>query len=166
MGLFSGKPENKLSPISPSPRDERAPSTTKRSTTEVPTVIGKDAVVKGELTSENDMLIEGRVEGKIRGAHRVVIGESGNVQAQVQARVVSVRGEVHGDCKATKKVEITATGKVFGNISAEAIVVAEGATFRGSSKMTKPMQPKPVEAKGPTAPTPPSDRRPPTPSVS
>ena len=165
MGLFSGKPENKLSPISPSPREELAPAT-KRSTTEVPTVIGKDAVVKGELTSENDMLIEGRVEGKIRGAHRVVIGESGNVQAQVQARVVSVRGEVHGDCEATKKVEITATGKVFGNISAEAIVVAEGATFRGSSKMTKPLQPKPVEAKGPTAPTPPRDRRPPTPSVS
>ena len=166
MGLFSGKPENKLSPVSPSPRDELAPATIKRATTEAPTVIGKDAVVKGELTSENDMLIEGRVEGKIRGAHRVVIGESGNVQAQVQARVVSVRGEVHGDCEATKKVEITATGKVFGNISAEAIVVAEGATFRGSSKMTKPMQPKPVEAKGPTTPTPPSDRRPPTPSVS
>ena len=166
MGLFSGKPENKLSPVSPSPRDELAPATIKRATTEAPTVIGKDAVVKGELTSENDMLIEGRVEGKIRGAHRVVIGESGNVQAQVQARVVSVRGEVHGDCEATKTVEITATGKVFGNISAEAIVVAEGATFRGSSKMTKPLQPKPVEAKGPTAPTPPRDRRPPTPSVS
>ena len=166
MGLFSGKPENKLSPTVPSSREERAPVPLKSSTTEVPTVIGKDAVIKGELTSENDMLIEGRVEGKIRGAHRVVIGESGNVQAQVYASIVSIHGEVHGDCEASKKVEITATGKVFGNISAETIVVVEGATFRGSSKMTKPSQPKPVEAKGPTMASPPRDRRPPTPNVS
>ncbi len=165
MGLFSGKPENKLSPISPSPRDERAPSTIKRSTTEVPTVIGKDAVVKGELTSENDMLIEGRVEGKIRGAHQIVIGESGNVHAQVHASIVSVRGEVHGDCEASKKIEISATGKVVGNISAETIVVAEGATFRGSSRMTKPSQPKPVPAKGPTKPPLASKRPPSTPSA-
>jgi cytoskeletal protein CcmA (bactofilin family) len=165
VGLFSGKPENKPSPISPSHREERTPASIKHSTTELPTVIGKDAVVKGELTSEKDMLIEGRVEGKIRGAHLVVIGESGNVHAHVHARIVTVSGEVHGDCEATKKVEIAATGKVFGNISAETIVVAEGATFRGSSKMTKPVQPKPVEAKAPSAPTPPNETRPPTPSV-
>ena len=166
MGLFSGKPENEPSQAAPSSSKERAPTPIKRSTTEVPTVIGKDAVVKGELTSQNDMLIEGRVEGKIRGAHRVVIGESGNVHAQVHARIVSVHGEVHGDCEASKKVEITATGKVFGNISAEAIVVAEGATFRGSSRMTKPSQPKPVEAKATTKPPRSTDRPPPTPSVS
>ena len=166
MGLFSGKPENKPSQSAPSSREERAPAPLKGSTTEVPTVIGKDAVVKGELTSQNDMLIEGRVEGKIRSSHRVVIGESGNVQAQVHARIVSVRGEVHGDCEASKKIEITATGKVFGNISAETIVVAEGATFRGSSRMTKPSQPKPVQAKGTTSTPRPSDRSSPTQSAS
>ncbi len=167
MGLFSGKPENEPSQAAPGSSKERAPTPIKHSTTEVPTtVIGKDAVVKGELTSQNDMLIEGRVEGKIRGAHRVVIGESGNVQAQVHASIVSVRGEVHGDCEASKKVEIAATGKVFGNISAETIVVAEGATFRGSSRMTKPSQPKPVQAKGTTEAPRPSDRPPLTPSAS
>jgi len=166
VGLFSGKPENKPSQSASSSREELAPAPLKGSTTEVPTVIGKDAVVKGELTSQNDMLIEGRVEGKIRSSHRVVIGESGNVQAQVHARIVSIRGEVHGDCEASKKVEITATGKVFGNISAETIVVAEGATFRGSSRMTKPSQPKPVQAKGTTKPPRPSNRPPPTPSAS
>ncbi len=166
MGLFSGKPENKPSPSVPSSQEERAPAPLKGTTSEVSTVIGKDAVVKGELTSQNDMLIEGRVEGKIRGSHRVVIGESGNVQAQVHASIVSVHGEVHGDCEASKKIEITATGKVFGNISAETIVVAEGATFRGSSRMTKPSQPKPVKATGTTTPPRSTDRPPPTPSVS
>ncbi len=165
MGLFSGKPENKPSQSAPSSREERAPAPLKGST-EVPTVIGKDAVVKGELTSQNDMLIHGRVEGKIRGANRVVVSESGNVQAQVYASIVSIHGEVHGDCEASKKIEITETGKVFGNISAEAVAIAEGATFRGSIKMTKPSQPKPVEAKTTTTPPRPSDRPPPTPRAS
>jgi cytoskeletal protein CcmA (bactofilin family) len=106
-----------------------------------PTVLGKDAVVNGKLTSDADMLIEGRVEGQINGGKEVIIGESGDVEAQVRAEVVTVRGKVTGDCEATKKGEITATGTVFGNISARAIVVAEGATFRGASKMTSPVSP-------------------------
>ena len=114
------------------------------------------------------MLIEGRVEGKIRGRRSVVIGESGNVKAQVHGAVVSVQGEVHGDCEAENKVEIAATGKVFGNISAERIVVSEGATFRGASRMAKPSKPKPVEPKSvapaPTVAAPPKPN--PTPSTS
>lgn len=147
MGLFSGKPETKPGPASARSETERSSTSSAKVSADAPTIIGKDAVIKGELASETDMLIEGRVEGKIHGKHRVVIGESGNVKAEIHASVVSVRGEVHGDCDASQKVEITSTGKVFGNISAEAIVVAEGATFRGASKMTKPSQPKPVEKK-------------------
>lgn len=163
MGLFSGKPESRPSETEPGTSSERTPAQSPRaSSSDVSTVIGKDAVIKGELTSQNDMLIEGRVEGKIRGSQRVVIGASGNVEAQIFASIVSVRGEVHGDCEASKKVEITATGKVFGNISAEAIVVAEGATFRGASKMTKRSQPKPVEAQ--SGATRPPRTGPPTPS--
>lgn len=165
MGLFSGKPETKPSVETLGPPPERRPAAAANPTGTVPTVIGKDAIVKGELSSDTDMLIEGRVEGKIHGKHRVVIGESGSVHAEVHADVVSVRGEVHGDCEATKKVEITSTGKVFGNISAEAIVVAEGATFRGASKMTKRPQPKPVAANTPPTNPPPNTRPPATSGV-
>ena len=163
MGLFSGKPETRSSHPQPITTPERASAPERSEAVDAPTVIGKDAVIKGELTSDNDMLIEGRVEGKIRGAKRVIIGESGNVHAQVFASVVSVRGEVNGDCEGSKKVEIASTGKVFGNISAEAIVVAEGATFRGASHMTKRAQPKPVETKPETqsAATPPTPKGPP-----
>ena len=99
--------------------------------------VGKDTVVKGELKSTTDMLIEGRVEGQIQGANRVIIGETGDVEALVEAQVVTVRGTVRGNCQGTKKVEITSTGKVFGDIASRAIVVAEGATFKGASKMTQ-----------------------------
>ena len=141
MGLFGGKIESK--PGAPvgmaSPTGRAVPVS--RSKSSAPTILGKDAVVKGELTSDADMLIEGRVEGQINGGKEVIIGESGDVEAQVRAQVVTVRGKVTGDCEASKKIEITATGTVFGNISARAIVVEEGATFRGASKMTSPVSP-------------------------
>ncbi len=143
MGLFSGKPDDKPIPTAAGPLRERMPSAPKPAG-EPPTVIGKDALIKGELSSKNDMMIEGRVEGTVRGAQRVVIGETGNVHADISATVVSIRGEVHGDCRASDKIEITETGKMFGNISAKTIRVAAGATFRGSSKMARPPESKPV----------------------
>lgn len=147
MGLF-GKTETK--PEAETAPPNRAPQT-RTARSEAPTVIGRDAVVKGEIASDRDMLIEGRVEGTIRGANRVIIGENGNVDALVVAEIVSVRGTVNGDCEGFNKVEIAATGKVFGNISAKAIVVAEGATFRGASKMAPPTTPGSASASTPSS---------------
>lgn len=136
MGLFSGKTDSAPSVAPAAPPREKLQAASSVSA-EAPTVIGKDTVVKGELKSTTDMLIEGRVEGQIQGANRVIIGETGDVEARVEAQVVTVRGTVRGDCEGAKKVEITSTGKVFGNIASRAIVVAEGATFKGASKMAQ-----------------------------
>ena len=143
MGLFGGKPDSGPS-APPAPARERRETSASPSTSEAPTVIGKDAFIKGELRSTTDMLIEGRVEGEIHGT-RVIVGESGDVQARIAAQVLTVRGTVRGDCEGSKKVEITATGKVYGNIASRAIVVAEGATFRGASKMAQSDSTKPEE---------------------
>jgi len=141
VGLFGGKPDSTPS-APPAPARERREASISTSSSEAPTVIGKDAHIKGELRSSSDMIIEGRVEGEIHGT-RVIVGESGDVQARIEAQVLTVRGTVRGDCEASKKVEITATGKVFGNIASRAIVVAEGATFRGASKMAQSEPSKP-----------------------
>ena len=71
-----------------------------------------------------------------KSAKQVVIGEKGQLQAEVEAQIVTIRGKLEGDCSASSKVEITGTGKVYGNISAPRIAVAEGAIFRGASNMT------------------------------
>ncbi len=145
MGLFGGKSDSGPSAPPPAPAArERRETIASTSTSEAPTVIGKDTLIKGELRSTTDMLIEGRVEGEIHGT-RVIVGESGDVQARIEAQVLTVRGTVRGDCEGSKKVEITATGKVFGNIASRAIVVAEGATFRGASKMAPSEPSKPEE---------------------
>jgi cytoskeletal protein CcmA (bactofilin family) len=134
VGLFGAKPDAGAS-APPSPVKERREPTVASSPAHPATIIGKDAFIKGELRSTAEMIIEGRVEGEVHGV-QVTVGDSGDVHARIEAQVLIVRGTVHGDCEGTKKVEITSSGKVFGNITSTAIVVAEGATFRGASKMT------------------------------
>jgi cytoskeletal protein CcmA (bactofilin family) len=151
VGLFGGKPENgQTVPVTPV-RDKRETTTTPSTApAAATTIVGKDAFIKGELRSSSDLLIEGRIEGEIHGT-RVVIGETGDVQARIEAQVLTIRGTVRGDCEGSKKVEITATGKVFGNIASRAIVVAEGATFRGASKMAQADPARPEERAAETA---------------
>ena len=100
------------------------------------TVIARDTRVNGELTSSDTIQVDGRVEGKIRSTRHLVIGETGQVHAEVEAEWVSIHGVLRGDCSAANKVDITGTGKVYGNIHAPVIAVAEGAIFKGASVMT------------------------------
>ncbi len=132
MGIFN-KPEAKKPSSTPTPpRNKPAPSPPAANAA---TFIGPAAHIKGELLSSDNLHIEGKVEGKIKSGKQVVIGEKGQVQAEVEAEVVSIRGRLEGNCVATSKVEITSTGKVYGNISAPRISVVEGAIFRGASSM-------------------------------
>lgn len=132
MGLF-GKPEEKK-PSEPAPAGPSAP--TVKPAPAALTVIGRQAVIEGEIRSTEDITIEGRVEGHIRCDGTLTIGESGQVKAEIKAKLVSVRGKFEGNCHSTQRVEITRTGHVQGKVSAPAIVVAEGAVFLGSSEMS------------------------------
>ena len=145
MGFFS-KPETRKPAPTPVSRPNH-PVTPVRTASTPPTLIGPGAHIKGELISSDDVQIEGKVEGKIRSTKQVVIGEKGQVQAEVEAQTVSIKGKLEGDCVASEKVEIAGSGQVFGNISAPRIAVAEGAVFRGASNMT----PEPKPSKSPTA---------------
>ena len=99
-------------------------------------VIGPKTTVKGDLIGDEDLLVEGTVEGQIRITRDLRIGPTGVVKATVQAATVVVSGELVGDCAATARVEIQASGRLMGNIRAPKIVIAEGAVFRGNSDMS------------------------------
>src|SRR6185295_17413739 len=88
-----------------------------RERTEVRNVanIGKSIYVKGELSGNEDLIIDGRVEGKIvLAGHAVTIGQSGTVTAEVQAKAVVVNGQVKGNITAEDRVEVAATGSMQG----------------------------------------------------
>jgi cytoskeletal protein CcmA (bactofilin family) len=117
-----------------------APSLPKetRERTEVRNVanIGKSIYVKGELSGNEDLVIDGKVEGKIvLAGHSVTIGQSGTVTAEIQAKAVVVHGQVKGNVTAEDRVEVAATGTMQGDVRAPRVVLADGAKFRGSIDM-------------------------------
>jgi cytoskeletal protein CcmA (bactofilin family) len=101
-----------------------------------PCVIGSKVQLKGELHGAEAVLVEGTVEGSIRLTAELRVAPGGTVKADVSANTVVVAGELIGDCHATERVVLEATGRLTGNIRAPRIVIAEGASFRGTSDMS------------------------------
>ena len=122
-------------------------------------LIGKSIVFKGELHGNEDLTIEGRVEGKIAlKQHVLTIGAHGRIQAQVFAKSVVVLGEVIGNIEATEMISISAEGSVEGDLKAPRVAISEGAGFRGGIDMQQGRQANRAESE----PTPGSEPRRPT----
>lgn len=100
------------------------------------TTIGAAAAFSGELTSEEDVTIEGEFDGHIfvRSAG-VVVAPSGRVTADIRAGRVVVRGSVKGAIVASERIELAAGAHVAGSLSAERVVIADGARFNGHIDM-------------------------------
>ena len=87
----------------------------------------------GELSSDEDLIIEGTVEGKIAHQnHHLTIGKNGRVKANVRARLITVYGTIEGDLHGDEAVQITATARVIGNVVAPRVSLESGARFEGS----------------------------------
>jgi cytoskeletal protein CcmA (bactofilin family) len=104
-------------------------------TERVTSVLGTGIVWKGSLSGTGGVRIEGAFEGDIAIRGLLVVGESGRVTCQdLRANVVIVAGAVRGDITA-EKVEIRATGRVWGNVTTAAFATEEGAFLRGQITM-------------------------------
>ena len=98
-------------------------------------VLGPTLKFKGELTADEDLLIQGQVEGIIRHSSSLTIGEGGKVKADVTAEYIAVEGRVQGDLKGSKCVKIRETARIDGNIVSPKVSLVEGATFNGKIDM-------------------------------
>jgi cytoskeletal protein CcmA (bactofilin family) len=99
-------------------------------------VIGKTLFIKGNIFSDEEVFIEGKIEGKLNIKNRVVVGKSGVVNADIEAQEIIVIGTVNGNVKGSQKVEIVPDGVLNGNILSKGVVLREGAIFKGSIDMT------------------------------
>jgi len=98
--------------------------------------IGQSIRIKGELTGKEDLVIDGNVEGKVSlEQHSLTVGASGKITADIRAKDVVVVGRVTGNITATDRIEITETGAVQGDLRAQRVALADGATFRGAIDM-------------------------------
>jgi cytoskeletal protein CcmA (bactofilin family) len=100
--------------------------------------IGKSVFIKGELTGDEDLTIEGRVEGRIElKDHNLVIGPNGKINAEINAKNVTIIGSVVGNIAATDIIEIKSSGSVMGDIKSPRVCIADGAHFKGSVDMQR-----------------------------
>jgi len=113
------------------------PATGTQSSTGRPqALIGSKLRIKGELYGEEDILIQGRVEGTIEVKdNNLTVGVDGRVKANSQATQIIVEGEVLGDLSGEEKVVVKATSNVRGNIVAPRVSLEEGAKFKGMIDM-------------------------------
>jgi cytoskeletal protein CcmA (bactofilin family) len=118
--------------------------------------IGKAVMVKGQIFSREDLVIDGEVEGTVEAHdHRVTVGPNGKVHAGVKAREIVVLGTIHGNVEAADKIEIRKDAKLVGDIKTSRIVIEDGAYFKGSIDIIKSEpkpQPRPQQQQAPAAP--------------
>lgn len=129
------------------------------------TMIGPNTKINGELSGDEDIVVDGRVEGKVVLKKQLTVGPTGHVHADVVAKNVLIAGKLVGNVQAEEKVEIVATGSLEGNIRAAKIVIAEGAQFKGSVEMASGSSPRRdaadgAEARGERPPDRPEAQRP------
>lgn len=100
-------------------------------------MIGQSIVFKGELTGDEDLEIDGQVEGNVSLTnHQLTIGANGRVTAEVNAKSILVIGQVTGNLHASERIEIHATGVVNGDLRTPKLNVQEGAVLNGTLDMS------------------------------
>jgi cytoskeletal protein CcmA (bactofilin family) len=98
--------------------------------------IGRSITIRGEVTGDEDLLIQGRVDGSVNlRQHSVTVGPEGEVKGDIVGRVVTVEGSVEGNLLADEQVILKRSSLVQGDIAAPRVVLEDGAHFRGGVDM-------------------------------
>jgi cytoskeletal protein CcmA (bactofilin family) len=94
--------------------------------------IGKTVVIKGEISGNEDMYVDGQIEGSIQLlGNSLTIGPNGRIHGSVAAKNVTVGGSLQGDIKATERTEMRKSAVVNGDVQTRRIAIEEGAFFKG-----------------------------------
>ena len=110
-----------------------------------PAIIGPSIAIKGDVSGDEDLVIQGRVEGTVDLAkHNVTIGPNGRVKADVNGRPVVVEGEVEGALHGKAQIILRHTATVVGSIRAPRGALEDGAVFRGGIEMDATSKGKPA----------------------
>src|SRR3954464_3137390 len=96
-----------------------------------PCLIGSKITIRGQVSGNQDLVVEGRIEGRVAIDNRLTVEESGSVEADLEVVDAAFKGEVRGDLVASRSVVLHPTARVVGNIRAPRLVIEEGARFTG-----------------------------------
>jgi cytoskeletal protein CcmA (bactofilin family) len=99
------------------------------------TILADDIDFTGELSFAKPLMIRGKFKGTIKASGDLYIGDDANVEAQIDANLVSLKGTVRGNITARSRIELFSTSRVDGDVTTPDIVVESGARFNGRCVM-------------------------------
>ena len=102
-----------------------------------PNRIEKNTVIKGDITSEADFRIDGKLEGNVKTSGKVVIGKDGYINGKVECVNANIEGKFNGELNVSDLLSLKASAIIEGNVSVSKLAVEPGATFNASCKMGK-----------------------------
>lgn len=102
---------------------------------DIETIIGRNTQFKGVIGGGGSIRVDGNLEGEISVDGDIVVGEQGEVIAEIKACNILVSGLVRGNVSASNKLEILSTGRLYGDVRAAVLSINEGALFKGNSSM-------------------------------
>ena len=99
------------------------------------TILGPTLEIEGEIEGDEDLVIQGKVEGKIHSKKSLTVDETGEVKAMVTTKSMTIAGSLTGDVQASDSIEISNGGKVVGDLKSPRVIIADGAKFKGHIEM-------------------------------
>lgn len=127
-------PSEGPSPATPRSESEAPPRSQGRSSEK--TVLSPSVIIRGDVSGDEDLVIEGRVEGKVQlPQNSVTIGPKGRISAEIHAHVILIDGEVEGDLVADEQIVLRKSSRVRGDLTAPRVTIEDGARFKGAIDM-------------------------------
>jgi cytoskeletal protein CcmA (bactofilin family) len=109
---------------------------------EIDTILAEDIDFTGELKFKAPLMIKGKFKGEIKASHDLYIGENAEIEAKIEADVISSRGRITGNITAKKCIELFSTARVTGDITCPELIIESGATYDGYCNMSGEPRPK------------------------
>lgn len=106
----------------------------------IDTMIGKDTFFQGNISATGTIRVDGEFKGEVKVKGDMVIGESGRVEATVEARNLLVGGYIKGNIQASGKVDLAPTAKLYGDMKVKNLIIEDGAVFKGNCIMETPQE--------------------------
>ena len=109
-------------------------------------LLSADVEIKGSIKFQNELTIDGKVEGEITSNGTLTVGENAEIRGEIKTKSATVLGKVHGNITVEERCELKARAVLHGDLKAARLVIEEGATFVGKSEVTPKGAARPQEA--------------------
>lgn len=139
-----------LAPPSAAPARQAAPATAAPAASPAPAsasapasggqrnILSNDVRINGSIKFTNDLLVDGRIEGKIASDGALTVAENAHIKAEVKTKSVVIYGKVHGNISCTERVDIKSSAEIVGDVKAGSLSIEPGAIFVGKSEVGTP----------------------------